>query len=148
MVIFPARWRLLAHFIGAAWGLYWLGGAPPVAIFGYTITPGWISQILGLFYLVWLLNLYNFMDGIDGIAGIEAISVCLGAVLLYLTGSEAAGLYALPVLLAMAAAGFLLWNFPPARIFMGDAGSGFLGIVLGLFSMQAAWSAPQYFGVG
>ncbi len=141
----PARWRLLAHFIGAAWGLYWLGGAPPVAIFGYTITPGWIGQILGLFYLVWLLNLYNFMDGIDGIAGIEAISVCLGAVLLYLTGSEAAGIYALPVLLVMAAAGFLLWNFPPARIFMGDAGSGFLGIVLGLFSIQAAWSAPQYF---
>jgi len=141
----PARWRLLAHFIGAAWGLFWLGGMPPVAVFGHTITLGWAMQVIGLFYLVWLLNLYNFMDGIDGLAGIEAITVCLGVLLLYPTGPETLELYALPVLLAMAAAGFLLWNFPPARIFMGDAGSGFLGIVLGLFSIQAAWLAPQYF---
>jgi len=45
----------------------------------------------------------------------------------------------------MAVAGFLLWNFPPAKIFMGDAGSGFLGITLGLFSIQAAHIAPQFF---
>src|SRR5450830_81420 len=45
--------------------------------------------------------------------------------------------------LAMAVAGFLYWSFPPARIFMGDAGSGFLGIVLGGLSLHAAWSAPQ-----
>ncbi|MDD1623587.1 MAG: glycosyltransferase family 4 protein [Methylococcaceae bacterium] len=141
----PARWRLTAHFIGAAWGLYWLGGLPPLVFFGYSFDPGWLGQILGLFYLIWLLNLYNFMDGIDGLASIEAITVCLGGALLYLTGSEAIGQWALPVLLAMTVAGFLFWNFPPARIFMGDAGSGFLGIVLGLFSIQAAWIAPQFF---
>jgi Fuc2NAc and GlcNAc transferase len=147
-----ARWRLLAHFIGAAWGLYWLGGLPPLlfsfpgsSLGAHTIDPGWLGQILGMFYLVWLLNLYNFMDGIDGLASIEAITVCLGGVLLYLSGSEAIGLWVAPVLLAMAVAGFLFWNFPPARIFMGDAGSGFLGIVLGLFSIQAAWIAPQFF---
>ena len=147
-----ARWRLLVHFIGAAWGLYWLGGLPPL-VFSFpgsslgapTIDPGWVGQILGMFYLVWLLNLYNFMDGIDGLASIEAITVCLGGALLYLSGPEAIGQWAAPVLLAMTVAGFLLWNFPPARIFMGDAGSGFLGIVLGLFSIQAAWIAPQFF---
>ncbi|MGR8953673.1 MAG: glycosyl transferase, partial [Gammaproteobacteria bacterium] len=50
-----------------------------------------------------------------------------------------------PALLAAAAAGFLHWNFPPAKIFMGDAGSGFLGIVLGLISVQAAWINPHWF---
>ena len=48
-----------------------------------------------------------------------------------------------PLLLAAAVMGFLFWNFPPARIFMGDAGSGFLGIALGVLSLQAAWVAPQ-----
>jgi Fuc2NAc and GlcNAc transferase len=106
---------------------------------------GWTGQILALFYLVWLLNLYNFMDGIDGLASIEAITVCLGGALLYLLGFETYGYWSAPILLTMAVAGFLFWNFPPARIFMGDAGSGFLGIILGLFSIQAAWIAPQFF---
>jgi Fuc2NAc and GlcNAc transferase len=148
----PARWRLLAHFIGAAWGLYWLGGMPslvflfPGSSLGeHAINPGWLVQILGIFYLVWVLNLYNFMDGIDGLASIEAITACLGAALLYLSGSDSFGQWVAPVLLAMTVAGFLFWNFPPARIFMGDAGSGFLGMVLGLFSIQAAWIAPQFF---
>ncbi len=54
----------------------------------HTIDLGWLGQILGMFYLVWLLNLYNFMDGIDGLASIEAITVCLGGALLYLSGSD------------------------------------------------------------
>jgi len=49
------------------------------------------------------------------------------------------------LLLAAATAGFLLWNFPPAKIFMGDAGSGFLGIVLAGLSLQAAWLSSQLF---
>jgi len=140
----PAGWRLLAHFIGAGWGLYWLGGFPPLPLFGQAVDLGWIGHIFGLFYLVWLLNLYNFMDGIDGIAGIEAITACLGGVLLFLlSGNESIWLE--PALLAAAVAGFLLWNFPPAKIFMGDAGSGFLGILLGLISLQAAWLNPNLF---
>ena len=141
----PARWRLLVHFIGAAWGLYWLGGLPQMALFGYSFDPGWPGQILGVLYLVWLLNLYNFMDGIDGLASIEAITVCLGGALFYLLEPDIIGLWAAPGMLAMTVAGFLFWNFPPAKIFMGDAGSGFLGIVLGLFSIQAVWIAPQLF---
>jgi len=141
----PARWRLLVHFIGAAWGLYWLGGLPQMALFGYSFDPGWPEQILGVLYLVWLLNLYNFMDGIDGLASIEAITVCLGGALFYLLEPDISGLWAPPAMLAMTVAGFLFWNFPPAKIFMGDAGSGFLGIVLGLFSIQAVWIAPQLF---
>jgi len=140
----PARWRLLAHFTSAAGGLWGLGGLPPLDFLGHTLDLGWIGHLLGVICLVWLINLYNFMDGIDGLAGIEAITVCLGGVLLYGT-SGAHGLWMEPALLAMAAAGFLGWNFPPARIFMGDAGSGFLGIVLGLMSLQAAGIAPAFF---
>lgn len=140
----PARWRLLAHFAAAAWALLWLGGAPAIELAGITIAPGWAAAVMTAFGLVWLLNLYNFMDGIDGIAGVQAVSVCIGAAVLYRvagSGDDGATLLqhaALALLLACAAAGFLLWNFPPAKIFMGDAGSGFTGITLGVLSLHAA----------
>jgi Fuc2NAc and GlcNAc transferase len=83
------------------------------------------------------------MDGIDGIAGIEALTVGAGGTAIYwLVGLPLSGDAALPALLAAAALGFLVWNFPPARIFMGDAGSGFLGLILGAFSLQAALVRP------
>lgn len=132
-----ARWRLLGHFIASTWLLVWLGGLPTIQFGGTMVDLGWLGHILGLFYLVWLLNLYNFMDGIDGIASVETICVCLGASVLYWSGDTPQLVWA-PLMLAVAVAGFLFWNFPPARIFMGDAGSGFLGIVLGGLSLQAA----------
>lgn len=139
-----ARWRLLGHFCASLWAVYWLGGLPPVDFLGWTLELSWAGNIFGIFYLVWLLNLYNFMDGIDGIASVEAICACLGACLLYwLDGSTS--LLWIPLVLAMAVFGFLYWNFPPARIFMGDAGSGFLGLALGVISLQAAWVSDQLF---
>lgn len=147
-----ARWRLLGHAAAAAWLLVWLHGAPPLAVFGQLYRLPWLLDVLGMLYLVWLLNLYNFMDGLDGLASVEAICVCLGGALvqaaaLHTTGGAAAGCGAaagliLPLVLACAVAGFLAWNFPPARIFMGDAGSGFLGITLGGLSLHAGWLAP------
>jgi Fuc2NAc and GlcNAc transferase len=137
-----ARWRLLAHFVGAAWALFWLGGLAPVSLFGTSFHFGWVGHVLAAFYLVWMLNLYNFMDGIDGIAGVEAVTACMGACLIYWLSGAGALIWA-PLLLAAAVVGFLCWNFPPARIFMGDAGSGFLGIILGTLSLQAAWSNPE-----
>lgn len=139
-----ARWRLLGHFLAAAWALFWLGGMAPVSILGLSFDLGWIGGVLATFYLVWMLNLYNFMDGIDGIASLEAICSCLGLCLIYWLTGQASALWA-PLLLAMAVGGFLFWNFPPARIFMGDAGSGFLGIILGCLSIQAAWAGSEYF---
>ncbi|MFT0867458.1 MraY family glycosyltransferase [Pseudomonas sp. CAM1A] len=137
-----ARWRLLGHFAASAWALFWLGGLPALQLFGFVVDLGVIGHILAAFYLVWLLNLYNFMDGIDGIASIQAVCVCLGGALLYaVTGVDDAAMGGL--LLAAATLGFLFWNFPPARIFMGDAGSGFLGIALGILSLQAAWVSSQ-----
>ena len=139
-----ARWRLLGHFAAAVWALIWLDGLAPVRVIGMTVHPGVIGQILAAFYLVWMLNLYNFMDGIDGIASVEAVTVCGGISLIYVLSGSTGILWG-PMLLAAAVIGFLYWNFPPARIFMGDAGSGFLGIVLGILSVQASWTSPQLF---
>jgi Fuc2NAc and GlcNAc transferase len=137
-----ARWRLLGHFIAAGWALFWFNGLAPIELFGVSLDMGWIGSVLGMIYLVWMLNLYNFMDGIDGLASAEAITVCLGICLVYGVSGTAELVWA-PLTLAVAVAGFLCWNFPPARIFMGDAGSGFLGIILGAMALQAAWSKPE-----
>lgn len=138
----PVRWRLGCHFLAAGWALGWLGGLAPVALLGWEVDLEEAGFLLGLLYLVWMLNLFNFMDGIDGIAALETISVCVGGALVYLC--VGAGQSAMVEwLLACAALGFLIWNFPPARIFLGDAGSGFIGVVLGILSLQAAWQAPQ-----
>ncbi|MBQ41435.1 MAG: hypothetical protein CME15_03155 [Gemmatimonadetes bacterium] len=87
----------------------------------------WSPGITALWF-VSLCNICNFMDGIDGIAATESICVgCWAAVSLVVAGSSAAGL---PLVLAGASLGFLLFNVPPARIFMGDVGSFLLGGLL------------------
>ncbi|MFW7343394.1 glycosyltransferase family 4 protein [Pollutimonas sp. H1-120] len=139
-----ARWRLLGHFAAAAWVLFWMGGLPAFSVFGHMWDMGWFGYVLGALYLVWVLNLYNFMDGIDGLASVEAIFVAIGGASFYIIAGDTS-LAGAPVALACAVAGFLYWNFPPAKIFMGDAGSGFLGVVLGALSLQAAWVEPQLF---
>jgi Fuc2NAc and GlcNAc transferase len=139
-----APWRLLAHFVAAAWALAWLGGLPALPLASTSVDFGFVGSVLAAVLLVWLLNLYNFMDGIDGLAAVEAITVALpgGALWWLATGSADA---IVPVLLAAGALGFLLWNWPPARIFMGDAGSGFLGLVFGALAVWSAQQQPQLF---
>ncbi|OEC40025.1 glycosyl transferase [Pseudomonas sp. 1D4] len=138
-----ARWRILGHFAAAIWILYLLGGAPAILIFDSEWRFGQVGCVAATLYLVWMLNLYNFMDGIDGIASCEAICVCVSAAFLgFLSGQQGSSLV-LSLLLAAAVCGFLFWNFPPAKIFMGDAGSGFLGLVLGALSLKAGWENPK-----
>ncbi|MFK1439162.1 glycosyltransferase family 4 protein [Pseudomonas aeruginosa] len=139
-----ARWRLLGHFSAAGWGLFWLGGFPALKFIGIHIEAGWVLNSLAALYVVWMLNLYNFMDGIDGIASVEAITACTLASLIF-WGVGQQQLLIAPLFLAAAVAGFLIWNFPPAKIFMGDAGSGFLGITLAVLSMHAAWVSMDFF---
>jgi Fuc2NAc and GlcNAc transferase len=136
------RWRLLGHLAAAAWVLTCIGGMPPVQILGHVVDAGWPGHVLAALYLVWLINLTNFMDGIDGIAATEAVTVAGGGALLgvFVTGAEQG---TAPLILAAASVGFLAWNWPPARIFMGDAGSGFLGLMLGALSLSAAHAAPS-----
>jgi Fuc2NAc and GlcNAc transferase len=131
------RWRLLAHAAAAAWVVGCLGGLPPLDFGLGPIDLGWPGAGVLVLYLVWFLNLFNFMDGIDGLAAGEAIFMALaGAGLGACAGGGLPG--ALPaLLLAAAASGFLAWNWPPARIFLGDVGSGYLGFALGAI---ATWT--------
>ncbi|MGR8935917.1 MAG: MraY family glycosyltransferase [Gammaproteobacteria bacterium] len=120
----PARWRFLTHLAAAALALYFLG-----------MPWGWFAAVFIVLALTWLLNLFNFMDGIDAIAAVEALSVLLGAALIAAFETPNAPSVFLWLWLAAGVGGFLVWNRPPAKIFMGDAASGFLGLTLGLFAL-------------
>lgn len=88
--------------------------------------------------LVWLINLWNFMDGIDGLAGGQAVVAAVGLAAL---ASGASAVQAAAAALGGAVLGFLVLNRPPARLFMGDVGSGFLGLVFGVLALEAERSA-------
>ena len=125
----PVLRRVLVHLLAASLLVAVVGTLPPLQIFGTLLVPGVAGSVVAVLFIAWTLNLYNFMDGIDGIAGIEAVTVCSGAAaLLWFTGEGE--LAALVTVYGAASLGFLFWNWPPARIFMGDAGSGFLGFSL------------------
>jgi len=137
----PARLRLLIHFAAAGWALWQLNGTGPLHLGWIIWDLGWVGQLLALVGLVWMINLYNFMDGIDGLAGLEALCASASAGLL-LAWSGLGGMAESALALAGASAGFLVWNWPPAKIFMGDVGSGFLGFVFGVLAISSANERP------
>lgn len=142
-----ARWRFLTHLAAAIVALAFFAGMPVLlvpapfdAVVGrFAINLGWLVYPLAALFLVWCLNLFNFMDGTDGIAASEAlfVSLALAGYLFYIDHA----LFGIAVSLAAACGGFLLWNWPKAKIFMGDVGSGFLGLLLGLLILLAARQA-------
>ena len=107
-----------------------------VGLVFWTLQPGWswwvYAPVAAL--LLWQINLSNFMDGIDGILGTQTLFFCLAAHLL--TGGVPGWEGALLWLTAGAMLGFLVYNWPPARIFMGDTGSVFLGLLIGVLVVQ------------
>jgi Fuc2NAc and GlcNAc transferase len=136
--------RVAVHALAAVWVLYWLRVEPEAAV-GAADWPGWLGGLLAVLFVVWLLNLYNFMDGIDGLASIEAVTAAAGGAWLAFAVVPGSDLWLLPLFLAAAVAGFLFWNMPPARIFMGDVGSGFLGVCLAAFALHSLTFAPALF---
>ncbi len=132
----PAAWRALIHSLAALWALIWIGGFPTLNL-GVGIAPlGAVGLLLGTLGIVWCINLFNFMDGIDGIAAGEAISItAVGGLLLALSGAP--GLASVALLLTSACAGFLVWNWQPAKIFMGDVGSGLVGFIIGVLAVAS-----------
>jgi Fuc2NAc and GlcNAc transferase len=86
--------------------------------------------LLASLAMLWSLNLYNFMDGIDGIATMQAALACCGAAWLSWISVHDSDYVKFCLVLAAAHGGFLIWNFPPARLFMGDAGSVPTGFLL------------------
>lgn len=126
----PVPVRFAVQFAAAAAFVWWL--AP---------NPLWLAPLL-VVGIVWSANLYNFMDGSNGLAGgMTAIGFAGYAIAARLGGAPDIALDS--AIIAGAAAGFLYWNFDPARIFLGDAGSiplGFLAATLGVLGWQrGAW---------
>ncbi|MFQ5787022.1 MAG: glycosyltransferase family 4 protein [Thermodesulfobacteriota bacterium] len=118
--------RFLVQLAAATWAVLLIGGFPSMNLGVGIISLGWFGSILAILGIVWLTNLYNFMDGIDGIAGTEAVTVGgIGGALLVMSNTW--GLALVSWAIAASSLGFLVWNWPPAKIFMGDVGSGFLG---------------------
>lgn len=130
-----AKYRALFYFIAAILTLIVMGGFQQLILTanGYLPLP-WIGSILAAFILVWSINLFNFMDGIDGIAAIESLFV-LGVGGFFFWASHGEDLALLAWWLAASVAGFLLWNKPPAKLFMGDVGSASLGFIIMVFAL-------------
>ncbi|MDB4888763.1 MAG: glycosyl transferase, group 4 family protein [Gemmatimonadetes bacterium] len=125
----PARARFGVHAGVAIWTLWMYGGIPFLRIGSTSLPLGIAGYVLGTIGIVWSINLFNFMDGIDGLAASQAVLIALGvASSLFWTGDQSLGTVAL--ILAASCAGFLAWNWPPAKIFMGDVGSGAIGYLI------------------
>lgn len=130
----PARLRFLTQLVAAG-------------LVTWALVPaewGLAGQVVSVLFMIWMTNLYNFMDGSNGLAGGMAV---FGFAAYALAASLAGQLHLAiwSACIAAAAVGFLVFNFDPARIFMGDVGSvplGFLAAALGLQGMQqGAWPA-------
>ena len=134
--------RLIVHVCAGVWALAWLGGLPPLRFGTQVVFLGWPGQALALAGIVWVLNLFNFMDGIDGLAASEAIFVSVAAALLSVLFGPPDAVASVAWVFGAACAGFLWWNWPPARIFLGDAGSGYLGYVIGVLALAATHENP------
>jgi len=144
-----ARWRILFHLCTAVWSLYWLGGFPLLDIGFLKLHLPWLGPALAIISIVACINFYNFMDGIDGLAGSEGIFIGLtsGAALWWIGETHLALVL---WLLTFSIMGFTVWNWQPAKIFLGDVGSGFLGYTfatLGLYSVNKQFLPPTFWWI-
>lgn len=137
----PAQYRILVHLTAVAWVVAWLGIDLQLLLPAGLVVTGWSVVLLASLSMAWFVNLFNFMDGIDGIAASEAVFLAsAGALITTMTGLPALALTF--TLLGAATAGFLILNWPPAKIFMGDVGSEFLGLTFGALFYAASIAEP------
>lgn len=131
-------WRFLTHALAAIlliidkgfWNDIHIPGLTSAASFGI------FGSIITFLWIVWLINAYNFMDGIDGIAGVQAAIAGLAWLIVgNLSGNT--GIYFFGGIIFCSSIGFLIHNWHPARIFMGDVGSAFLGYTFAAFPLLA-----------
>lgn len=128
LISISPKFRLVIQILTAVTALFFLEGFEFISNENFNLTYKLLINLVVVIGMVWFINLYNFLDGIDGYASIEAIFIAL-AIFLF-TGN-----FILLVLVA-STSGFLVWNWPKAKIFMGDIGStqlGFVFIVLGIY---------------
>lgn len=128
------QWRIFPQLLASIWAVWWMGGIPEISFYAWTVSPQWLLNCLGVIAIIWLVNLYNFMDGIDGLAASELVFVNVMSLLFVINNNDSA--FSILSLVSLgAASGFLVWNWSPAKIFMGDVGSGFIGFMLGVIAI-------------
>ena len=136
-----AKWRLVGHFACALLAVWLVGGLPELPLANVTIDFGLAGDITAVVYLVWMLNLFNFMDGIDLITGVQTVTTSAGVAMLLLTSTES-DFWKVFVVITASILGFLFFNLPPAKIFLGDVGSGFIGFITAVTSLVIAKGEP------
>jgi Fuc2NAc and GlcNAc transferase len=142
----PAAVRITVHFGAAVFAVYCLGTASVIRVGDSIADLGTMGAVLGVLAIGWILNLFNFMDGIDGIAASEAACVLFGGAGLGLFVAQSSPIQVAPELITGAVClGFLRWNWPPAAIFMGDVGSGFLGYVIAVIALHSSQTSAINF---
>lgn len=122
-----AGYRLLVQLLIAGAVVVALGGVGRLPLpLPLDVSVGWLAAPLAVVWLVSVTNFYNFMDGIDGLAAGQAVASCIGVAV----AAWSLGTVQFALVLAASAVGFLVLNRPPARVFLGDAGSTSLGFAL------------------
>ena len=138
----PVIARFLCHGLAASWVIWGLGGYSFgfFSVFDHA-SASYLTIFFLFFWIVWMINSYNFMDGIDGIAAIQSIT----ASVVWILAAESIGLESVGVLasvVAVSSFGFLILNWQPAKIFMGDVGSAFLGYTFAVIPILAQVEMP------
>jgi len=131
----PEIWKAICYVTAAIWAVYWLDGMDALRTGETVISLNFAGGVLAILGCAWLINLYNFMDGTDALAALQAI--CTGSFsgfLLMTLGRQ--DLAIICFVITTASVGFLYWNWPPARIFMGDVGSCFIGFSFGVLAIS------------
>lgn len=135
----PARYRLAVQLAAALWICFWFRGLPPLDLGVARVNLGMVGHVILIVSLLWFYNLYNFIDGIDGMASSATIftSLTMGFVML----SQKQHTLALILwLLAAANIGFIVFNWPPAKMFLGDSGTSFVSYIFSAVLLVSLWN--------
>src|SRR5262245_36906353 len=135
------RWKLLGQTIAA---LILVSGGLMVKrlwLFGFTVELGWLGLVVSVVWLVGSMNSFNMLDGLDGLASTLGLVICVTLTwMAWLSGNPSLGLISLALVGALA--GFLMFNFPPASIYLGDSGSMLIGLLIGAVAIKGSFKGP------
>lgn len=119
--------RFLIQFLSAGLALFFLSGLQLLDFGLFSVEYQWLLIPIGIIAIMWAVNLFNFLDGIDGYISTEVIFICIAYFVIFQEN--------ITLILALAVLGFLAWNWPKAKIFMGDVGSTLLGFNIAILAI-------------